>query len=1233
MILKGFNVRITQLAFVCLLLPCFANAQDTRGNISGTVTDSQAAVIAGANITVTNTGTNTVTRLTTNSSGYYEAPLLLPGEYSVTVEMTGFKRTVRSGITLAIGDRLQIDVPLEVGAAAESVTVSAEAPLLDTSSVSTGRAITHREVMDLPVLGNNVSMLTRFSPGVQVPGTTQFLVQGQLGGGSAYNMPGNVGGNEWSIDGASANGTNRRTSFMPSPDVIDEFRIETSNFDASFGHATGINVSMSTKSGANAFHGSATYQYFNQRWNAVPFFVKKSRYEQIAAANAAGNTALANQLANSPFVPPGHTNNYHGTISGPVHIPKLFDGRNKLFFFLGYSGLKNLQSARPSEINYTVPTNAMRNGDFSALLPIDAVRYQVYDPTTTRVDPSRAGHVVRTPFAGNVLPRSRMTNPLYATYTRMMPVANNDPTDPRREPFNNYLATGMPNNVTYQSWNNRFDYHANDKHRFFFRWLKSSFEEDAQGFTYESEPGLMDWDEIRPTISGAVDWTYTANATTVLNASVDATRFTNHQQRRGTRAYKPTSVGLPSYMDDKCASNCLLPRAIWIGMPYWGSNDSFLSVPLDPGHKGRQQSAKFNFSQVRGSHSLRAGIDFRQHYRTTVVNGGFTSGNFTFANTFVRKDEDGFNPNGTLGLSWATFALGMPTGMSVDTNDSFALMNPYYAWYAQDTWRVSRKLTLTLGLRIEYERGPTERYNRAIGYFDPNLELPITAAAQAAYARNPLPELPASQFVVRGGSVYTGVNGAPRELWRSELMWLPRASAAYQLNSKTVIRGGYGIYYDTLNVMNQAADQYGYSRSTNTVLTNDFGQTWLAGDPVNNISPLTNPFPIRSNGTRFDVPLQNALGSMARVGQGWTFTRYDRDHPRVQRWRVGVQRELSSNILVEGSYWGQWADRFAPSTNLRLDYLPQQYWATGNVRNNTIANEMNRQVPNPFHISNFASLQTSNPVLYQHLSTLGQFTSTTIAKNRLLRPFPHMNNLQDNGGSAGKARTNAVEFNFTKRFARGFNLNASYTRMFQSNKAILENEFESETRIWWPSDSARPHRFTATAIVELPFGRGRQFFQSGILNHILGGWQAAATYEFQNGPLLSWGNLFYNGGINSFEADATSGSKTLDQWFNTNVPFERASANQPTGPHVRVFPRFFNGLRADGLSQWNGNLLREIKITEAIRFQFRVDAINLQNRSQMSAPDVNPVSTNFGRVTSQTSSLNRFYQMQARIQF
>lgn len=462
-------------------------------------------------------------------------------------------------------------------------------------------------------------------------------------------------------------------------------------------------------------------------------------------------------------------------------------------------------------------------------------------------------------------------------------------------------------------------------------------------------------------------------------------------------------------------------------------------------------------------------------------------------------------------------------------------------------------------------------------------------------------------------------------------MWLPRASAAWQWNDRTVLRGGYGTYFDTLNVMNAAADQTGFSRTTNTQLTNDAGVTWLAGDPLNGVSPLVDPFPVRSNGTRFDAPLQNALGAMARVGQGFGYNDFNRSHARVQRWRGGVQRELSSNMVVEVSYWGQWADRI--SISRRLDYLPQQYWATGNVRNNALATALNANVTNPFYIGNFDSIRTSDPVLYQQMSTLGQFTSTTIAKNRLLRAFPHMNGLNDNTDPSGKARTHALEVNFNRRFSKGFQLNTSYTRMFQEDLTTFEDEFEPAPRNWLPTNNARPHRFTATGIFELPFGKGRPLLQRGIANHILGGWQLAATYEFQPGPLLGWGNQFYYGNAGAFGSDAANVNKSLDQWFNTGLQFEKDSAKTPAAFHVRVFPRVFNELRADGLNQWNANLVRNFRIREGMKLQLRGDAINLQNRSQFAGPDLSPTSSTFGKVQAQTSSLNRFYQIQARVTF
>ncbi len=1222
----GLLVPLASL-FIASLLP----AQETRGSIVGTVTDPQGAVIPDATVVVTNVGTNVSIRRTTNASGYYEALLLLPGSYSVSVEAPGFRRAVRSGLTLALGEQVRVDFRLELGPVTETVTVTGEASMLDMSTVSTGRVMTNKDIMDLPVLANNTIMLTRYAPGVQVPGTTQWLVQGQVGGGSQYYVPGNIGGNEWSLDGVSTNGTNRRVSIMPSPDLIDEFKVETMNFDASFGHATGLNISMSSKSGANDFHGTATYQYMNQRWNAASFFVKQNYYRRIAEARAAGDLALAEELARRPMLPAGHTNNYHVTFSGPVRIPKIFDGRNRLFFFFGYSDLTNLQSARPGEVNYTVPTMAMREGDFSRLLSVDPVRYQVYDPLTTRPDPDRPGFYVRSPFPGNIIPRSRMMFPtMYNFYTQRMPRPNNDPTDPRREPVNNYVASGMPNNVYFSSWSNRIDYHVSEKHRFFFRWLKTSFLEDAQDYTYETEAGLMAWNERRPALTGAANWTYTLSPTTLIDVTASGNSFLLENQRLGTRRYKPSSVGLPSYVDDKCAPYCRLPYVVWPGMTAWSGN-MIMSTSVDSGTKGYQRMFKGLVSHIRNAHSLQGGFELRHHYRTQLRPGGFTSGNFAFANSFVRKDGDGFAPAGTLGLVWATFFLGLPTSMSIDTNDTLALVSPYAGWFVQDSWRVRRDLTVTLGLRLEYEMGAKERYDRALAYFDPRAELPIAAAAQAAYAANPVPELAPSQFIVRGGPVYAGRGGVSSRLWRNELMWLPRLSAAWQINSKTVLRGGYGLYYDTINVLNEGANQFGFSRTTSTVMTNDFGYTWLVGDPPRGISPLSDPFPVRADGTRFDMPLRTALGSMALVGQSFTFNRFDRSHQRVQRWRIGMQRELSRNMMVEVAYWGQWADKLAVTQ--RLDYLPEQYWATGLVRNNAVATEMNRNVTNPFYIRNFEALRTSHPDVYRYLSTLGTFTSPIIQKNRLLRPFPHMNGLYDAAAPIGKARSHALEVNFQRRFANGVSLNASYVRLDHQRLNLLENEFDREPTIWWPDDAARPHRITATGIVQLPFGKGRAFAQSGWLSHIVGGWQIALTYEFQPGPLLAWGNIFYYGELKTFEKEATSTPKTLDQWFNTNLPFERNSARMPAAYHVRVFPRYFNKLRADGLNQWNGNIMREFRIAERVTFQLRADAMNLQNRSQMAAPDLNPVSTNFGRITSQTISLNRNYQLQARIQF
>jgi hypothetical protein len=1210
---------------------CSSQAQEIRGIISGTVTDPGGAAIVGGTVQVTNTGTNVSTPLTTNESGYYQSPLLPGGQYQVTVEAPGFKKTVRSNLTLSMSGQIKVDVRMEVGGVNESITITAESPILDTSTVSTGKALTTREIMDLPVLTNNIVLMARLAPGVVNQGTTQFLTQGMVGGGSGFFAPLSLGQNEWSIDGAPNLGSGG-IAFMPFTDQIAEYKIDTTSFDASVGHSIGLSIALSTKSGTNSLHGSATEQYWNTRWNAASFFVKQKYFQNIAAANAAGNSSLASQLRSQPMQPGGHSNDYGFTLGGPVYIPKIFNGKSKLFWFFSLSQNKTRQPARSSEITDTVPTLPQRTGNFSDLLNINS-KYQIYDPLSVAPDSARPGHYIRTPIPGNIIPQNRILSPkIFDWYTTRLPTPNS-PVSPGAEPFNNFLALGQVDNVNYTGLAGRGDYAPDSKNRFSFSWNWSHFIENAQDWTYATEHGMQDWDNIRTARGGILTWTYSKSSATVITTSVSANQWLNVQKTLGVRKYKPSDIGFPTYLDQRCEAlgGCAVPLVTLNGFTSaltGGSTTVGRSLSGDV--RQRATGLKAGVSHVRGAHSIQGGIDFRQAYATNPGGAGNSMGNFTFNSQYVQKNEDGLTPAGTLGLSYAAFMLGIPSSMSTDNNASYALMNPYYAWYGQDTWRATRNLTVTLGLRVEYDQAPTERYNRAITYFDPTIQLPIAAGAQAAYAANPIPELAASAFTVQGGSIYAGVNGAPRQPWQNELMWLPRLSAAWQLNRKTILRGGYGVYFDSINVQNEVLNQSGFSRTTSTNLTNDFGVTWLAGNPAAGVSPMADPFPVRSDGTRFDAPLGSSLGAMYIAGQGFNYRNFSRKHPREQQWRVGLQRQLSPNMSVEVFYWGMWGNNLAVSQNQQA--LPAQYWNTTLVRNNTIASNMSQNVSNPFNINNFASLKTSNPALYQQMSTLGFFTGSTIQKNRLLRAFPQINGLSTNQ-YYGEAKNNSLQVLFQRRLSKGLNLNAHYTYSSAGNWTTIINEYDPAPQQWTPTNSPLPHRFNATGIYELPLGNGRTYLKTGLLSHVIGNWQVAMTYDFQQGPFLTWGNNFYYGDMSTIGETLTQGTKTLDRWFNTSAQFERNSANQPAAFQARVFPVDVTSVRADGLNQWSGNLRRDFRLREGTIFEVRVDALNLFNRSQFSAPDNNPNNTTFGKVTSATSTLNRFYQIQGRIRF
>ena len=722
------------LACLCLLL-AVASAQETRSTLNGRVYDPQAAAVGGAKLVITHVETNSVTRLTTNETGFYEAPLLMPGKYRVSAEAAGFKTTIRENITLQVGQQLAIDIHLEVGAVAETIQVTAEPPVLDTSSVEAGSLIDNQELMDLPVMGNNPTLLSKLMAGVQSDGVNNYLGLHSISGGSAYNNAAGVGGNEWSIDGVPNNGGGRQAAYLPYSDTISEFRIDTTGFDVSQRTGTGVSISAMTKAGTNSYHGTLTEQHWQQRFNGTPYFTRQLYFRSIAEAEAAGDTARAKQLRSEQRQPSGHSNNWAATVGGPLIIPKIYNGKDKLFVFFSYNGFKDSKTEEANQFNKTVPTMANREGDFSNFLVIDPVKYQLYDPYSVRRDTDRTGGTfyVRDPIPGNIIPKSRILMPkMYKFYSDLYPVPNNDPRDPKQEPTNNYMAYATPYLWEYTAFQNRIDYNPTTRHRFFGRWSWNNFLEDRQDWTYSTIRGMNTGGLQRKNRAATVDWTYTISGTTLLNISGAVNEFTSGNRKPVPMSYKPSDVGLPKYLDDWAGDQHILPRVA-------------ISGYTDPGPSGvpsytryRTYAGQGNLSHFRGKHSFKMGADLREHFRTGG-GGGNTSGYFRFDNRYTRKWSDTalYTP-GTIGLSWADFMMGLNYDSQITAgNASYATFSPYYGAFFQDTYRITRKLTLNLGLRLEWEGGPTERYNRMIGWFDKDAKLFITDVAEAAYRDNP----------------------------------------------------------------------------------------------------------------------------------------------------------------------------------------------------------------------------------------------------------------------------------------------------------------------------------------------------------------------------------------------------------------------------------------------------------------------------------------------------------------
>jgi hypothetical protein len=1112
---------------MCLLLTsATVFAQSFTGAIVGTVKNASGEVIAGAQVIITETQTNKQVSVTTNSAGNYTSPPLAVGQYRVEARTTGFRSAVHPSLTMQIQQTLTVDFTLEVGQVSETIEITSQAPILETTTSALGKVVDNRRILELPLNTRNVYSLIFLTPGVSGSIGNNYNQMSYSVNGARPTMMDTV------IDGVTASfpTVNGFTgiSIFPSVDAIQEFKVMGATYPAEFGRSLGSVLNVVFKSGTNQFHGSAYEFLRNSVFDANNFFAN-SRHEELGSFKRS---------------------QFGGHATGPIR-------RDKTFFMGSFEGLRARSFATSVR---TVPTLEQRNGDFSKTFNQAGALIRIFNPFTTRASGTS---FVRDQFPDNKIPAS-MIDPVALNILKYFPLPNQP--GAANTNANNYAASGS-SQTNLDNYDFRVDHRFSETQTFFARYSHRYTQAvPLKAFSEEltiAEGRIIEENRARNFVA---EYTHTLSPTTVLTGRIGFARtlFVFSNQGLG---FKPSQLGLPASID-AVVDRQMFPAVGVSGMTSLGGNDhrfnAFMSYPFIG-----------TLTRTSGNHNWKYGGEVRL-IRVNVWEAR-NAGQFNFSAGMTQ----GPNPNtasSSAGLGFASFLLGTgSTGnVLIQGWKNVAAQSFYYAGYAQDDWRVTRKLTLNLGVRYDYDAPRTERYNR-MNFFDPNAVSPL--AGKVAGFPN-----------LKGGVRFVGVDGNPRHQYFKDTNNLaPRLGLAYQVNEKTVVRAGYSHIFGPSNQAAQGTvGPFGFR----------IEYPWLSTvDGITPLNLLRNPYPL---GFR-QLP-GAADGLLTQAGANLQSVLQDTVTPWSRQWNLNIQRQLPWQTSLEVAYVGTRGLQLSRNGEggLDLNQLDPQYLALGS--------QLNQQVDNPFF----------------GLGTGGFFAQPRIARGQLLRPYPQFTSITPLYSSGNSSNYHALQVTFTKRLSQGLLIDGNYTWAKNIEEGLNHQNSYDIRSSRALSDIDIAHRFVVSYLYELPFGKGRKFGGSApsILNAIIGGWQFNGITTFQSGTPLNISASNSAGLFNPLTRPNTNGKdprlsgpvhERLNRYFDTSVYSQPAAFTfGNAGATVNI--------RNDGIKNFDMSLFKQFKPLERLAVQFRVEALNAFNTPRFGSPSTGVTSTTFGQITSQANS-------------